>query len=247
MKVLLAFLAGVVTATLIWQPWNSDLGVAETGLPNSPTAASPREPASEPRERASEPHTGERSALIPVDSTSEPPLDAPKEVTEKPPTRRSSEFYRNLAGAERERFFAEHRWDYIKTHRDAVQRAVASLETLEGARERFHRADSLSKTSIALLLDLHGRAVAWEPGVKMHMDTGKDGWYSFLSSNWIYRVNKSEFPEIAYFMGRQPHEIDPDTGEKTYLPMDPAMLAMALQRAQVALDLYDLSVPKEGE
>lgn len=144
-------------------------------------------------------------------------------------------------------YFAEHRWEYIKTHRDSIVRALAALEATADRHERFNEAGFLAQMSVAVLMDIHGRAVAWEPDGAIHLDTGKDGWYSFVSSNWVYRVNESEFPEIAYFQGHHGYEIDPETGERDYAPVDPAMIALVHQRASVALEMYDFSVPQEDE
>ena len=156
-------------------------------------------------------------------------------------------FFRDLTGAERDAFLAEHRWDYIRTNRDSILRNLEQLERLRDPRERYSKANSLLQSSIALILDVQNRAVAWEPGVPVSHPMGRGGWYSFLSSNWIYRVHVDEFPEIAYFHAGAPREVDPETGEVRFLSIDPQQLAQVHQRASQALEFYENSAPPGGD
>jgi hypothetical protein len=215
MRPALAFLLGALVATLIWRPWSN--------VDHTPGAHQ-----SEEVERESAPSAG-RTPSVPSETSrssgteSLPIAAAPSELaaereardSDAPPDRKLDDsFYRNLRGPERERFFAEHRWEYIKTHRDAVLLGLERLEAIEDPFEHHQAGKTLANTNIALLLDLQNRARAWEPGVKEYLDTGKDGWYSFISSNWVYRVNEDEFPEIAYFHGKPRFEVSEETGER---------------------------------
>ncbi len=185
--------------------------------------------------------SSERAVLDPA-VPDEGPVAQP-ETSEPAVSHYTDEFYRKLAGAERVAFLAKHRWDYIRANRDSILRNLEELEDLEAPQDRYSKANSALQSSIALILDVQNRAVAWEPGVPVSHDLGRGGWYSFLSSNWIYRVHEDEFPEIAYFHAGAPRDLDPATGDVRFLPLDPQRLAEVHQRASQALELYDHSKP----
>ena len=186
-----------------------------------------------------------RIALDPQASDPVVPAEPEDEVGTEP--RFDDAFLRELEGPERAAFLAEHRWEYIRTNRDSILRNLEQLEGLADPRERYSKANSLLQSSIALILDVQNRAVAWEPGVPVSHPMGRGGWYSFLSSNWIYRVHVDEFPEIAYFHAGAPREVDPETGEVRFLSIDPQQLAQVHQRASQALELYENSAPPGGD
>ena len=173
---------------------------------------------------------GDRSRVAPKESAPDP--EAPTESAAEDAASPSfdPEFFRSLEGPERDAFLAEHRWEYIQGHHDAVVKALDRLEHLQDPQERFDEAAFLLQTSIALSLDVQNRAVAWEPGEP-------------VNSNWVYRVHVDEFPEIAYFHAGQARDVDPATGVVTFAHMDPQYLALVHQRASTALDMYGLSKP----
>jgi len=250
MRTTLAFLLGALLATLLWRPWSSvdtaaDGFTSESARLGSQPWTQSLPPVQSELER---PARGERAAIPASDGESvvlEPQEEG--DVTAESNPEHDSAFFRNLKGAEREQYFAEHRWEYIKTHRDGVLLHLSRLAEQEDPNKRHLVGRSLANTSIALILDLQNRARAWEPGIAEYLDTGKDGWYSFISSNWVYRVNEDEFPEIAYFHAKAPFELDPETGQKVYLAMSPEMLVLLHQRADTALSLYDLYAPQDGD
>ena len=247
MRTTLAFLLGALLATLICRPWSRVDSVPDVLTSGNAEleSLSPSPPLAPVGSELDRPSPDGRVLIAASESESAPVEEDDGDA--EPSPEHDSDFYFNLAGAEREQFFAEHRWEYIETRRNSILRHLERLEAQVDPYRRHQVGGSLANSNIALILDLQNRARAWEPGVPEVLDTGKDGWYSFMSSNWVYRVNKDEFPEIAYFHGKAPFELDPETGQEVYLPMNPEMLTLLHQRADTALSLYDLSAPQDGD
>lgn len=245
------FLLGFVAALAFGAGWwaAARRGASERIGGPSPDSEVPSIEAGEPgpRDPALPGAAADEGRVVVDPQDSEPASLAVPEVEDGAAAPIDDAFFRELEGAERDAFLAEHRWDYIRTNRDSILRNLEQLERLEEPRERYSKASSLLQSSIALILDIQNRAIAWEPGVPVSYPMGREGWYSFLSSNWIYRVHVSEFPEIAYFHAGAPREVDPETGEVRFLSIDPQQLAQVHQRASQALELYENSAPPAAD
>lgn len=243
----LAFVAALAFGAGWWA--SAQQGASERLDAPSPEAEVPSAEVGEPSSGdPALPSTAVDEGRVVVDQAAFDPVSlAEPELEEGATSSIDDAFFRDLKGAERDAFLAEHRWEYIRTNRDAILRNLEELETLDEPRARYSMAGSLLQSSIALILDIQNRAVAWEPGVPVSHPMGRGGWYSFLSSNWIYRVHVDEFPEIAYFHAGAPREVDPETGEVRFLSVDPWQLAQVHQRASQALELYENSAPGAGD
>lgn len=242
MRITLAFLLGALLAALYWYP-RSPVEDVESAIKAGPTELEKAAPAGSLPSTRSDLNRRSSEESVPAHHSQEAQPESAKGRDAGPSSDHDSDFFRNLQGAERARYLAEHRWEYIEARRDSIVRRLKRLEEQGSHYDQHLVGRGLANMSVALLLDLQNRGRAWEPGVSETLDTGKDGWYSFMSSNWIYRVNEDEFPEIAYFHGKAPFELNPETGQEVYLPMNPEMLTLLHQRANTALSLYEASAP----
>lgn len=244
MRTTLAFLLGAILATLYWYPW-SPAEDGDSGIKAGPTELEKAAPSEILPSAQSDLNRQSSEESVPAHHSQEDLPETAEGSVAEPSSDHDSDFFRNLKGAERAQYLAEHRWEYIETRRDSIVRRLKRLEEQGSHYDQHLVGRGLANMSVALLLDLQNRGRAWEPGVSETLDTGKDGWYSFMSSNWIYRVNEDEFPEIAYFHGKAPFELDHETGQKVYLPMNPEMLTLLHQRVNTALSLYEASAPQD--